>query len=78
MEKLSTLGWTNRSDNFDLYYKKINVYRVYVSKPISSENWMVRLVECNEELNPEEIVLNYDADFDWVIRLTNILEEAKN
>lgn len=77
MCRLSDLGWRNRCDTFDTYYKKINDYEVCVSKHINSKSWSVTLVEWDESGNhSDEITINYDATFDWVIQLTEVLSNG--
>ena len=67
----------NRCDTFDTYYKKINDYEVCVSKHINSKSWSVTLVEWDESGNhSDEITINYDATFDWVIQLTDVLSNG--
>ena len=77
MCRLSDLGWRNRCDTFDTYYKKINDYEVCVSKHINSKSWSVTLVEWDESgNNSDEITINYDATFDWVVQLTEVLSNG--
>jgi hypothetical protein len=77
MTRLSDLGWKNQFDTFDTYYKKINNYEVIVSKHIDSKCWSVTLVSWDESRNySDEITMNYNATFDWVIQLTEVLSNS--
>ena len=77
MCRLSDLGWKNRCDTYDAYYKKINDYEVCVSKHINSKEWSVTLIEWDEGgRNSDEITINYDANIDWVIQLSEVLSNG--
>ena len=77
MCRLSDLGWRNRCDTYDAYYKKINDYEVCVSKHINSKEWSVTLIEWDGGgINSDEITINYDANIDWVIQLTEVLSNG--
>lgn len=80
MSQLSNLeGWTNRCDTYDTYYKKINDYEICVTKYINSTKWEVVLIEWDAHgSQSNEIPLNYNATFEWVIKLTELLTSANN
>ncbi len=74
MNQLTSLGWNSRFDTFETYYKKIGDYEIIVSKHISETKWDCTLVEWNEEVI-NEITLNSDYDFEWIIKLVDVLEK---
>jgi hypothetical protein len=79
MCRLSELGWRNRYDTFDTYYYEINDYKIYVSRHVNSQSWSVTLVEYDSEINEiNEITINSNATFDWVIQLKEVLSNTTN
>ena len=77
MHNLCQLGWLNRCDTFDSYYKKINHYEIVVSRHISEEKWQCTLVEWNENgTDSDEITISYDCDFYFVTEITNLLTKT--
>ena len=73
MRKLSDLGWKTRFDTFETYWKEINDYEIIVSKHINSKSWDCTLVQHFDENGSDEININCDATFDWVIKLVDLL-----
>lgn len=71
MKRLIDLGWSSRLDTFETYYKSIDDYQIFVGRHIEQDPFWVTLIyhEC-------EIIVNYDADFDWVVSLDKLLSNA--
>jgi len=74
MSRLSEMGWSNRGVTYDTYSKKINNYEIMVHRYINSTNWQCTLVEWNGNLS-NEITINYDASFEWIISITELLSK---
>ena len=75
MRRLSELGWQNRCDTFDTYYKKINNYEIVVSKHIKETKWQVTLV-LHDGGFEDEITINEDAKLEWIISITELLSNG--
>jgi len=77
MNGLLELGWENRCDTFDTYYKKINDYEVCVSQHTTEKHWTVTLVHWHDN-ETNEIAINYDATFEWVVAISEMLSYGAN
>lgn len=81
MSPLSDRGWFNqqqviRTDAFDTYSKKINDCEIIVSKYTKSSKWECVLIEFAADGRNDEITINYDATFDWVVSLEKLLSKT--
>jgi hypothetical protein len=74
-QELDKLNWESRFDTFISYWKNIGDYTLHVSRHIKETKWTVTLIDCD---NDNEIVINYNANFKWLMDLANLLYIAEN
>lgn len=77
-EELSKLNWENRFDTFITYWKEIGEFKLYVSRHINESKWTATLVQWDEEPYSNEININYDTNFKWLMDMVQLLSIAQH
>jgi hypothetical protein len=77
-QELNKLNWEHQFDTFITYWKKIGYYTIYVSKHTKETKWNVTLIEWWDGNQSNEITINHNANFKWLMDLVQILSIAKN
>lgn len=78
MDELKNMGWSSEANTFVSYSKRSGDNEICVSKPsVFGEKWVCTIREIDDEGHVDEVIVNSDADVQWVLDFYELIKIAK-